>query len=98
MRFLIKRYGWKVTKIYSHFTFEQSCFKREFVLTNQHKRQDAKSNIEKDFYKLMNNGNFGNYCKDNRNITKFQRIVDEIEGRTYIKNIITFLTTMFQNL
>ena len=46
----------------------------------------------------MNNGNFGNYCKDNRNITKFQRIVDEIEGITYIKNIITFLTTMFQNL
>ena len=49
LRFLIKRCRWKVTKIYSHFTFEQSCFKREFVLTNQWKRQEAKSNIEKIF-------------------------------------------------
>ena len=85
LRFLIKRCGWKVTKIYSHFTFEQSCFKREFVLTNQRKRQEAKSSIEKDFYKLMNNANFGNDCRDNRNITKFQPIVDEIEEIIYIK-------------
>ena len=48
LRFLIKRSGWKVTKIYSHFTFEQ-CFKRDFVLTNQCKRQEAKSSIEKIF-------------------------------------------------
>ena len=71
LRFLIKRYGWKVTKIYSHFTFEQSCFKREFVLTNQRKREEVKSSIEKDFYKLMNNANFDNDCRDNRNNTKF---------------------------
>ena len=85
LRFLIKRCGWKVTKIYSHFTFEQSCFKQEFVLTNQRKRRDAKSSIEKDFYKLMNNANFGNDCRDNRNNTKFQPIVNEIEEITYIK-------------
>ena len=98
LRFLIKRCGWKVTKIYSHFTFEQSCFKREFVLTNQRKRQEAKSSIEKDFSKLINNANFGNDCKDNRNNTKFQPIVDEIEEITYIKNIIIFLKTVSQNV
>ena len=38
LRFLIKRCGWKVTKIYTHFTFEQSRFKRDFVLNNQRKR------------------------------------------------------------
>ena len=85
MRFLIKKCGWKTTKIYSHFTFEQCCFKREFVLTNQCKRQEAKSSIEKDFYKLMNNANFCNDCRDNRNNTKFQLIVDEIEEITYMK-------------
>ena len=85
LRFLIKKCRWKVTKIYSYFTFEQSCFKQEFVLTNQRKRQEAKSSIEKDFYKLMNNANFGNDCRDNRNNTKFQSIVDEIEEITYIK-------------
>ena len=85
LRFLIKRCGRKVTKIYSHFTFEQSCFKQEFVLTNQRKRQEAKSSIEKDFHKLMNNANFGNDCRYNRNNTKFQPLVDEIEEITYIK-------------
>ena len=85
LRFLIKSCGWKVAKIYSHFTFEQSCFKREFVLTNQRKRQEAKSSIEKDFYKLMNNVKFGNDCRDNGNNTKFQLIVNDIEEITYIK-------------
>ena len=42
LRFLIKRAGWKVTKLYSHFTFEQDTFKKEFVLMNQRSRQNAK--------------------------------------------------------
>ena len=33
----------------------------------------------------MNNANFGNDCRDNRNNTKFQSIVDEIEEITYIE-------------
>ena len=41
---------WKVTKIYTHFTFEQSCFKRDFLLNNQRKRQRAKTSTEKDFF------------------------------------------------
>ena len=50
---------WKVTKIYSHYSFEQSHFKRDFVLMNQKSRQNTKNAIEKDFFKLMNNANFG---------------------------------------
>ena len=33
----------------------------------------------------MNNANFGNDCRDNRNNTKFQPIVNEIQKITYIK-------------
>ena len=33
--FDVVRAGWKVTKIYSHYTFEQEIFKRDFVLMNQ---------------------------------------------------------------
>ena len=33
----------------------------------------------------MNNANFGNDCRDNRNNTKFQPIVNEIQEITYIK-------------
>ena len=56
--FAINRAGWSVTKIYSHYTFEQECFKKNFILMNQRSRQNAKNSIEKDFYKLMNNSNF----------------------------------------
>ena len=38
LRFLIKRAGWRVTKLYSHFEFEQDSFKKEFVLMNQTER------------------------------------------------------------
>ena len=34
-------------------------------------KEEVKSSIEKDFYKLMNNANFDNDCRDNRNNTKF---------------------------
>ena len=57
--FLINRAGWYVTKLYSHYSFEQEHFKRNFILMNQRSRQNAKIPIEKDFYKVMNNPNFG---------------------------------------
>ena len=57
IKFLVQRCGWRVTKLYSHSTFEQEAFKEEFVLNNQEERQNAKTDVEKDFYKLMNNAN-----------------------------------------
>ena len=36
---LVKRVGWLVTKIYQHFTFEQSKFKQDFFVMNQKSRQ-----------------------------------------------------------
>ena len=50
----INRAGWSVTKIYSHYTFEQECFKKNFILMNQCSGQNAKNSIEKNFNKLMN--------------------------------------------
>ena len=85
LRFLIKRAGWKVTKLYSHFTFEQDTFKKEFVLMNQRSRQNAKNDIEKNFYKLMNNANFGFDCRNNADNLKFDPLIDEINEITYIK-------------
>ena len=49
LRFLIKRCCWKVTKIYSHCTFEQSRFKREFLLMNQKSRQNIKTQSKRIF-------------------------------------------------
>ena len=39
LHFLITRAGWLVTHIYEHFSFEQSKFKKDFVVMNQKSRQ-----------------------------------------------------------
>ena len=39
LKFLITRCCWRVTKIYSHYTFEQARFKREFLCINEPKIQ-----------------------------------------------------------
>ena len=34
LAFVIKRAGWKVTKIHAHLTFEEERFKQKFILMN----------------------------------------------------------------
>ena len=46
---------------------------------NQISGQNAKTNIEKDSYKLMNNSNFGYDCRNNIDNCFFAPIIDEIE-------------------
>ena len=82
--FCIKRAGWKVTKIHSHLTFEQARFKQNFILMNQKLRQQSKNSVEKDFYKLMNNSNFGYDCRNNIDNCKFVPIFDEYKEITFI--------------
>ena len=84
LAFCIKRAGWKVTKIYAHLTLEQSRFKQNFILMNQKSRQLSKNSVEKDFYKLMNNSNFGYDCRNNLDNCKFVPIFDELGEITYI--------------
>ena len=51
---------------------------------NQKSRQQSKHDIEKDFYKLMNNSNFGYDCRKNLDNCKFVSIFDELKEVTYI--------------
>ena len=81
--FCIRRAGWKVTKIHVHLTFEQKRFKQKFILMNQ-KSQESKNSAEKDFYKLMNNSNFGYDCRNNLDNCKFVPIFDEYRESTFI--------------
>ena len=84
LAFVIKRAGWKVTKIHVHLTFEQKRFKQKFILMNQ-SRQEWKNDIEKDFYKLMNNSNLGYDCRNNLDNCKFVSIFDELKELTNVE-------------
>ena len=88
--FVVVRAGWNVTKIYLHYTFEQERFKIDFILMNQKSRQNAKNSVEKDFYKLMNNSNFGYVCRNNLDNCQFVPIFDEFKEITYIKKYYIF--------
>ena len=83
--FLAKHAGWKVTKIYDHFTFKQDTFKRDFVMMNQNARKATKTIAEKDFYKLLNNSNFGNDCRNNIGNCKLELLFDGLDEISYIK-------------
>ena len=58
-----------------------------FVLMNQRSRQKAKNSIEKDFYKLMNNSNFGYDCHNDLDNCQFVPIFDELQEIAYLKKI-----------
>ena len=73
-----------MTQIHSHLTFEQERFKQKFILMNQKSRQYSKNNVEKEFYKLMNNSNFGFNCRNNLDNCKFVPIFDEYKEITFI--------------
>ena len=89
--FLITRAGWKVTKIYDHYTFKQDTFKKDFVIMNQNARKIAKTKVEKDFYKLLNNSNFGNDCRNNIGNCKLELMFDGLDEIAYIKKYANIL-------
>ena len=91
--FFTTRAGWRVTKIYDHYTFKQDTFKRDFVVMNQNARKTAKTSVEKDFYKLLNNSNFGNDCRNNIGYCKLELFCDSLDEINYIKKF----TNIFQN-
>ena len=88
--FSVVRAGWKIAKIYLHYTFEHERFKKDFILMNQKSRQNAKNSVEEGFYKLMNNSNFGYDCRNNLDNCKFVPIFDELKEITYNKKDYNF--------
>ena len=74
LHILLMRCGWRITKISGHYTFEQKKFKKDFVIINQVSRENARTDVEKHFYKLMNNSNFGYDYRNNADNCYFSPI------------------------
>ena len=85
IKFAILRCGWKVTKLYRHFYFDQERCKKKIILMNQKARQEASDKVESDFCKLLNNSNFGYDCRNNLGNLNFEPINDELNELNFIK-------------
>ena len=83
-----------MNKIYEHYTFKQDTFKNDFVVMNQNARKTAKTKVEKDSYKLLNNSNFGNDYRNNIGNCTLELLYDGPEELAYIKKF----TDIFQDL
>ena len=75
--------GMKVTKIHLIYRFKQSLWLEEYIIHMTQKRTKAKTNFEKDLYKLMNNAFFGKTMENVR-----ERVNLEIIPHTNINQII----------
>ena len=61
------RHGMVVDKIHEIISFKQSNWLEKYINFNTQKRNMAKNDFEKDFYKLLNNAFYG---KTMENVTK----------------------------
>ena len=65
---------------------------------NQKSRQLSKNNIEKDFYKSMNNSNFGYDCRNNLDDNcEFVSIFNQLKEIAYINRYFNIFEQEFHN-
>ena len=77
------RHGMIVVKIHEIISFKQSKWLESYISFNTQKRNRAKNDFEKDFFKLLVNAAFGNFLENIRN-----RLELELIKKDNIKKII----------
>ena len=83
LKFYVKM-GVKVTKIHRVIKFEQDYICRDYIKNKTNKRATAKTEVEKDVRKLMNNSLYGRMCMNPLHFLQIKFLHDE---EKIIKNI-----------
>ena len=68
------RHGMMVDKVHKIISFKQSKWLEKYISFNTQKRDKAKNDFEKDFYKLLNNAFYGKTMENVRNRLKIKFI------------------------
>ena len=97
---LLKLYiqlGIKITKINRVLEYSQDNYMKSYIMLNTEQRIKAKTEFEKDFYKLMNNSVYGKTMENVRNRINF-RLISSEEQAFNIRNQLIRYTIFNENL
>ena len=80
------RHGMVVEKIHEIISFKQSKWLESYISFNTQKRNKAKNDFEKDFFKLLVNAAFGKFLENVRNRSNLELIKKIILKKLLINN------------